>query len=90
MKLFGIINVDFHVTDQLLARFSAFFWYWRKNGSTMRQYISYSETSNYIETININREILTDVSKESGLEMNAEKTKYILLPYYQNEGQNWT
>jgi hypothetical protein len=32
------------VTDQLqvLIRFSAFFRYWRKNGSRMKQYISYS------------------------------------------------
>jgi hypothetical protein len=30
------------VTDQLLTRFSAFFRYWRKSGSAMRQYISYS------------------------------------------------
>jgi hypothetical protein len=30
------------ITDQLLIRFSAFVRYWRKNGSTMRQYISYS------------------------------------------------
>jgi hypothetical protein len=32
----------FDITDQLLIRFSAFVRYWRKNGSTMRQYISYS------------------------------------------------
>jgi hypothetical protein len=32
----------FNVTDQLLVRFSAFVRYWRKNGSTMRQFISYS------------------------------------------------
>jgi hypothetical protein len=37
-----IISVGFDVTDQLLIRFSAFVRYWRKNGSTMRQYISYS------------------------------------------------
>jgi hypothetical protein len=42
MKLFGIISVGFDVTDQLLIRFSAFVRNWRKNGSTMRQYISYS------------------------------------------------
>jgi hypothetical protein len=41
MKLLGIINVDSDVIDQLLIRFSAFVRYWRKNGSTMRQYISY-------------------------------------------------
>jgi hypothetical protein len=36
--------VGFDVTDQLRIRFSAFVRYWRKNGSTMRQYISYSWT----------------------------------------------
>jgi hypothetical protein len=36
---------------------------------------------NYIET-------LTDASKEVGLEINVEKTKYMLLPRYQNVGQN--
>jgi hypothetical protein len=30
MKLFGIINVGFDITDQLLIRFSAFSRYWRK------------------------------------------------------------
>jgi hypothetical protein len=41
-KLLGITSEGFNVTDQLLIRFSAFARYWRKNGSTMRQYISYS------------------------------------------------
>jgi hypothetical protein len=35
--------VGLDVTDQLLIRFSAFVRYWRKNGSTMRQYISYDD-----------------------------------------------
>jgi hypothetical protein len=34
--------VGFDMRVQLLIRFSAFIRYWRKNGSTMRQYISYS------------------------------------------------
>jgi hypothetical protein len=38
----GIISMGFEVTDQLLIRFSAFDRYWRKNGSTKRQYISCS------------------------------------------------
>jgi hypothetical protein len=42
MKLLWIINVGFELIDQLLIRFSAFVRYWRKNGSTLRQYISYS------------------------------------------------
>jgi hypothetical protein len=41
-EIIGIIGADIDVTDQLLIRFSAFVRYWRKNGSTMRQYISYS------------------------------------------------
>jgi hypothetical protein len=42
MKLMGIISVGIDVTDELLIRFSAFVRDWEKNGSTMRQYISYS------------------------------------------------
>jgi hypothetical protein len=30
MKLLGIANVGFNITDQLLIRFSAFVGYWRK------------------------------------------------------------
>jgi hypothetical protein len=30
--------MDFDLTDQLLIRFFTFVRYWRKNGSTMRQY----------------------------------------------------
>jgi hypothetical protein len=41
MKLLGIISVGFDVIDQLLIRFFAFVRYWRKNGSTMKHYISY-------------------------------------------------
>jgi hypothetical protein len=39
-SLLVIINVGSDVLDQLLIRFSAFVRYWRKNGSTMRQYIT--------------------------------------------------
>jgi hypothetical protein len=42
--------VGFDVTDQQLIRFSAFVRYWRKNGSTMRQYSSYTEWE-YNETV---------------------------------------
>jgi hypothetical protein len=35
-------SVWIDVTDQLLIRFSAFVTYWRKHGSTMRQYSGYS------------------------------------------------
>jgi hypothetical protein len=37
--------VGFDVTNQLPIRFSAILRYWIKDGSTMRQYISYSYTS---------------------------------------------
>jgi hypothetical protein len=39
-------------------------------------------------TIKKNPETLTDASKEVGLEINAEKTKYMLLFRHQNVGQN--
>jgi hypothetical protein len=41
-EIVGIISDGFDVTDQLLIRFSAFVKYWRINGSTVIQYISYS------------------------------------------------
>jgi hypothetical protein len=40
MKLLGIISMGFNITDQLLIRFSAFVTYWKKNGSTMKQFSS--------------------------------------------------
>jgi hypothetical protein len=41
-SLLGIISVSFDITDQLLIRSFSFVKYWRRNGSTMRQYISCS------------------------------------------------
>jgi hypothetical protein len=41
-----------------------------------------------IDTIKKNTETLIDASKEVGLEINMEKTKYILLSHHQNVGQN--
>jgi hypothetical protein len=41
-----------------------------------------------IDTIKKNAETLIDASKEVGLEINVEKTKYMLLPHRQNTGQN--
>jgi hypothetical protein len=40
MKLFRTIGVDFDITHQLII-YSAFMRYWRKMGSTVRQYVSY-------------------------------------------------
>jgi hypothetical protein len=39
-------------------------------------------------TIKKNTETLIDASKEVGLEINVEKTKYMLLSSHQNVGQN--
>jgi hypothetical protein len=41
-----------------------------------------------IDTIKKNTETLIDASKEIGLEVNTEKTKYMLLSRHQNAEQN--
>jgi hypothetical protein len=41
-----------------------------------------------IDAIKKNMEILIDASKEVGLEVNTEKSKYMLLSRHQNAGQN--
>jgi hypothetical protein len=41
-----------------------------------------------IDTINKNTQTLIDASKEVGLEVNIEKTKYMLMSRDQNAGQN--
>jgi hypothetical protein len=41
-----------------------------------------------IDTIKKNTETLIDTSMEVGLEINIEKTKYMLLSRHQNVGQN--
>jgi hypothetical protein len=41
-----------------------------------------------VDTINKNTETLIDASKEVGLEINIEKTKYMLLSRRRNVGQN--
>jgi hypothetical protein len=40
-----------------------------------------------IDTIQKNKEALLDAGKEVGLEVNPEKTKYMLGPTYQKTGQ---
>jgi hypothetical protein len=42
-----------------------------------------------IDTIKKNTGTLIDASKEVGLEINADKTKYMSLSRHQNVGQNW-
>jgi hypothetical protein len=41
-----------------------------------------------IDTISENTEILTDASKEVGLEINIEKTKYMFLSRHRDGGEN--
>jgi hypothetical protein len=41
-----------------------------------------------IDTIKKNTETLIDASKKLGLEVNVDKTKYMLLSRHQNVGQN--
>jgi hypothetical protein len=43
---------------------------------------------NNIDTIKKNTETVTDASKEVGLDVNTEKTNYMLLSHHQNAGQN--
>jgi hypothetical protein len=42
-----------------------------------------------IDTINKNTQTLIDASKQVGLEVNIEKTKYMLVSRDQNASQNW-
>jgi hypothetical protein len=41
-----------------------------------------------VDTMKKNTETLIDTSKEVGLEVNADKSKYMLLYHHQNAGQN--
>jgi hypothetical protein len=56
------------------------------------QLLAYADDVNLlgdnIDTIKKNAETLIDASKEIGLEINVEKTKYMLLSRLQNVGQN--
>jgi hypothetical protein len=56
------------------------------------QLLAYADDVNLlgvtIYTIKKNMEILIDASKEVGLEINVDKTKYMLLSRHQNVGQN--
>jgi hypothetical protein len=56
------------------------------------QLLAYADDVNLlgdnIDTIEKNTETLIDASKEVGLEINEEKTKYMLLSCHQNAGQN--
>jgi hypothetical protein len=56
------------------------------------QLLSYSDDvtllGDNIDTIKKKTEILIDASKEVGLEIDAEKTKFVLVSCHQNVGQN--
>jgi hypothetical protein len=56
------------------------------------QLLAYADDVNLlgddIDTVNKNTETLIDASKEVGLEVNIEKTKYVLVSRDQNAGQN--
>jgi hypothetical protein len=56
------------------------------------QLLAYADDVNLlgdnVDTIKKNTQTLTDASKKVGLEINVEKTKYMLLSCHQNVGQN--
>jgi hypothetical protein len=56
------------------------------------QLLSYADDVNLlgdnIKTMKRNTETVTDVSKEVGLEVNVEKTRYTLVSRHQKPGQN--
>jgi hypothetical protein len=65
--------MGFNIKDQLLIRIFAFIRiYWK---------------TTYVDTIKKRTGSFNDI-KEAGLEVNAEKTKYMLMPHHQNEKQN--
>jgi hypothetical protein len=41
-----------------------------------------------VNTIKENSETLLEASKDIGLEINAEKTKYMIMSHHPNSGQN--
>jgi hypothetical protein len=59
----------------------------------IHQLLAYNDDVNLLgdnmDTTKKNTETLIDASKEVGLEINIEKTKYMLLSHQQNVGQNW-
>jgi hypothetical protein len=56
------------------------------------QFLAYTDHANLlgdnIDTLKKNTLALTDATKEVGLEINVEKTKYMLLSRHQNADQN--
>jgi hypothetical protein len=56
------------------------------------QLLAYADDMNLLgdntDTVKKSTETLNDASKEVDLEVNEEKTKYMLLPYHLNASQN--
>jgi hypothetical protein len=50
--------------------------------------ISFCLPRDNLDTLKEDTKALIDASKEVGLEINVEKTKYMLLFHHQNVGQN--
>jgi hypothetical protein len=63
---------------------------WKLNGT--HRLVAYADDMNLlggnIDAIKKNTETSIDTSKEVGLEINIENTKYMLLYCHQNAGQN--
>jgi hypothetical protein len=47
-----------------------------------------SKVEDNVDTIQKNTKTLLDTINKAGMEENPEKTKYILMSYYQTAGQN--
>jgi hypothetical protein len=66
--------------------------YVKLNGT--HQLLVYADDVNLLgdntDAIKKNMETLTDASKEVGLQVNTEKTKYMLLSHHQNAGQSYS
>jgi hypothetical protein len=66
--------------------------YWHSHLSKIQHFSEQIFNSNLlgddIETIKKNTQTLIDAGKEVGLDVNTEKTKYMLLSRHQNAGQN--
>jgi hypothetical protein len=71
MTLLETINVSFDVRDQLIRSF-ALVRYWRRNGSTMRQYISYSVDFKKAYD-SVKRKVLYNILIEFGIPMKLVK-----------------
>jgi hypothetical protein len=89
MKLLGIINVGSDIEYAI--------WKVQENQVGLKlngthQLLAYADDVNLlgdnIDHIKKNKETLIGASKEVGLEINIEKTKYMLLSHHRNAGQN--